>query len=137
MFKLNKVFLIVLALVLVWAVGVAPAFAQARYGTRTSQTIETTGIAIDDKGNAMDYPVYVYGISIFADAASSYMGVYDCDTLLELASASIYPKDEIGEATQYDTEERWYTTPKYFSDGVGVIMFTGVGFIHYGPEPTD
>jgi len=131
--KFKYIFAILIAVAL--TVSATPAFAEARYGTRTSQTIETTGIAVDDKGNPMDYPVYVYGISIYADEAGSYMGVYDCDTLLELASASIYPKDEIGEASQYDTEEHWYPMPKYFSDGVGVIMFTGVGFIHYGSEP--
>ena len=115
-----------------------PCFAQARYGLRTSVPRESEGIAVDDNGDTMDYAVWIYGISIMADEASSFMGVYDCDTLTELhATALTYLKDEIGEATQYDSKTVWFDNPKYFSDGVGIVIKTGVGWVHYGPEPTN
>uniref|UniRef100_A0A6M3J0L1 Uncharacterized protein n=1 Tax=viral metagenome TaxID=1070528 RepID=A0A6M3J0L1_9ZZZZ len=134
--KKLKVLSAVLVLMLVMAFLVTPVFAQARHGLKTSRPIETTGILTDQDGNAMDYGVWIYGIEIFADEASSYLGIYDCDTATELNSATTYARDEIGEATQYDSKTKWYATPKYYSDGVGMIIFTGVGFAHYGPEPT-
>jgi hypothetical protein len=100
---------------------------------KVSRPIETTGIFTDNDGNTMDYAVYVYGVSIFADAANSFMGVYDCDTTAELLSSTIYSVDEIGEATQYDTATTWYASPVYFNDGVGAIISVGVGYVYYGP----
>ena len=136
MFKLKKVFLMVLVLALVWAVGIAPVFAQGRYGTKTSRPIESTGILTDADGNTMDYAVWIYGLTIYADAASSFIGVYDCDTFDELISVTEYARDEIGEPTQFEATSVWYAKPEYYSDGVGAIISIGVGFVKYGPEPT-
>ena len=138
MVKLKKIFsiIIVLAFIISFLSSLsAPVSAQKRYGLRTSRPRETTGIFIDDSGNTMDYGVWIYGIKIFADAANSFVGFYDCDTTAELIADTTYPKDEIGEATQYDTAERYYSTPEYYSDGVGAIMATGVAFVMYGPAP--
>ena len=133
MFK--KILSIALALALV--IGTAPAFAQSRHSIRASRTIETTGILTDQDGVTMDYSVWVYGVSIYADAASSYVGLYDCDTTAELNSASEYPKYEVGEPTQYEVTTEWFDEPLYFGDGVGAIIFTGVAIVYYGPEPTN
>ena len=130
---MKKVLGLVLALALL--VNIAPAFAQARFGTRTSRPIETSGIMIDQSGNTMDYSVWLYGVTVYADAASSYVGLYDCDTVTELLHSTIYPRYEIGEPTQYETTTVQFDTPKYFSDGVGAIISTGVAFVEYGPEP--
>lgn len=105
------------------------------YEIFTSQTIETTGIVIDEDGNTMDYDVWVYGLTIYADASSSFIGIYNVDTLAELNSATTYPKDELGEPTQFEATTEMYAFPRRFSDGVGAIITVGVGFIHYGPEP--
>lgn len=135
MSKLKRFLVILLVAALVIGFN-APAFAQSRYSTRTSRPIESTGILTDQSGVTMDYAVWIYGITIYADATSSFMGVYDCDTTLELNSGTVYPKDEVGEPTAYERTSVWYDTPMYYSDGVGAIIGTGVGFVHYGPEPT-
>lgn len=132
---MKKIMFMVLALVLLF--GVSAFASTGRYGTRTSQPLETTGIFNDQGGIAMDYSVWVYGVTIYADAANSYVGLYDCDTTVELNATTIYPRYEIGEPTQYETTTEMFTKPKYFDDGVGAIIFTGVAFIEYGPEPTD
>jgi hypothetical protein len=129
-----KKILIILAAVMLFA---SPAFAQARYSIKTSQPLETGGIFTDQDGVTMDYAVWVYGVTIYADDASSYIGLYDGDTTGEIFAETCYPKYEIGEPTQYETTTEWFTRPMYFSDGVGAIISVGVGFVHYGPEPTD
>lgn len=135
MFKSLRVTTLILALV--FALSIGQAKAQSRYSKPWSQPIETSGIFTDNDGNTMDYPVWIYGIKIYADASSSFMGIYDCDTTYELLhQGTVTAKDEIGEATQYDTATEYYSDPLYFSDGVGAIISTGVGFVKYGPEPT-
>lgn len=131
MFK-RKIFTVLAILSLACLLSV-PAYAQARYGLRTSRPVQVDAVVTDNAGNAMDYPVWVYGIRIFADANNSFMGVYDADTTGECDDTTV--RDEIGEATQYDTAVKMYDKPIFFSDGVAVIMTTGVGFIIYGPEP--
>lgn len=112
----------------------SPAYAQARFGLHVSQPIESTGIATDADGVTMDYGVWVYGIRIFADASNSFMGIYNADVVAtDLTKANC--KDEIGEATQHDTAERFYDKPMYFSDGVGIVISTGVGWVIYGSAP--
>jgi hypothetical protein len=102
--------------------------AQARYGLQRSSAVETsTALVLPAK-------TWVYGMTIFADAANSFMGIYNAATLGACTATTV--KDEIGEATQYDTAEKWYAKPEYFADGVSVVMSTGVGFIYYGPEPS-
>ena len=129
----KKVFAI-LAVIGMLALAATPAFAvDGRNALKASQKIEATGVMTDGAGNTMDYSTYVYGVSIYADDASSFVGVYDCDTTAELIAATIYPKVEIGEATQYDTEIIWFPSPIYFDDGVSVIMSTGVALVYYGP----
>lgn len=130
-----KKFLSVLLIAGLMLSAAAPAFAQSRYGLFTTQPIESTGIATGQDGNTMDYEVWIYGLSIYADAASSFMGIYDCDTMAELNSGTTYARDEIGEPTQYEYTDKMYDEPRRFTDGVGVIIFTGVGFVHYGPAP--
>jgi len=130
--KKVKGFLAVLA-ALALLLNVSPAFAQARYSTRTSQPLESSGIFTDEDGNEMNYAVWVYGVEIFADEASSFMGVYNTTTVGAATAATV--KDEIGEATQYDTATRFYEQPRYYSSGVVGIISTGVGFVHYGPQP--
>lgn len=133
MYKLKRL-LPVLLIAALLVLPAAPAF--AAYKMQTSQPVESTKIVLDQQGNAMDAPTWVYGISIFADSATNaYMGVYDCDTLTELASVTEYPLYEIGEPVQYRVTTEMFDIPLYFSDGVGIIIFVGVGFIHYGPEP--
>ena len=134
--RIKKKIIMVIALGIFFLAQIAPAFAQARYGTKKSRPLETSGVFTDKDGKTMDYGVWIYGISIFADQANSYMGTYDCDTADELNASTIYPRDEVGEATQYDTATNMYLTPEYYSDGVGAIIFTGVGSVLYGPEPT-
>ena len=133
---MKKFAVLVLALVII---GLAmPCYATSgRYGMQVSQPITTDGIVTDQNGNTMDYGVWVYGIKIFTSGGNSVMGVYDCDTTTELFGGSVYAKDEIGEATAYDTNESLYNTPLYFSDGVGAIIGgTGaVGWVYYGPQP--
>ena len=137
-FSVTMLMALVLLAIGMYSGVIAPApeaFAQARYGIRTSEPIESTGILVDRDGNTMDYPVWIYGVTIFADASSSFVGLYDVDTDAELTSATIAAKDEIGEATQYDSETKWYPKPAYYSDGVGAIITTGVAQVHYGPQP--
>lgn len=115
---------LLVAIFLLWT---APVLAQEEYGLEVSADMEATGIAFDETS-------WVYKIAIFADATNSYMGLYNVNTTTELQAAS-EPEDEIGEATQWDTAERSYEKPVYYSDGVGVVIFTGVGFIWRGPQP--
>jgi hypothetical protein len=131
--KLRVFQMLVLVLVIAFLCA-SPAFAQARYGLHTSRPLESTGVFTDRDGNAMDYAVWIYGVKVYADAATSELGIYDCDTVQEIADGET-AVDEIGEASQYDTAERYYPQPIFFSDGVTGVIATGVGFVIYGPEP--
>lgn len=127
MFKLKRILSILLVIALL--VAVMPAFAQSRYGIRTSDAVQTsTALVLPAK-------TWVYGIKIFADAGNSFAGIYDVATLGAANYTNVV--DEIGEATQYDSAEIKYAKPKYFANGVTVVMTTGVFFIDYGPEPTN
>ena len=136
MYKRKRFLTVLMAAALLLAAA-APAFAQGRYGLHTSRPLQAEGIFTDDDGNTMDYGVWVYGVTIMADDANSFAGLYDCDTTSELLATTIYPKDEIGEATQYDSQTKMYDKPFWYSDGVGAIIKTGIVFVHYGPQPTD
>lgn len=131
---MRKFLAIVLAIALLSVAGTASAVS-----IKTSYSIEAPGIMTDQDGATMDYAIWIYGVSIYADAASSEMGIYDCNTFAELSGASttIYPRYEIGEPTQYEVTTQMFDKPFYFSDGVGAIIKTGVGFVHYGPNPAN
>ena len=117
-----------IAVILVLLAGVSPAFADSgRYGTQLSVAVQTSTALV------LPADTWVYGITIFADEASSFMGVYDAATLGACTNATV--KDEIGEATQYDTAEKHYTKPIFFTSGVSVVMSTGVAWVEYGPAP--
>lgn len=130
-----KKFLLILLMAGLLLLAASPADAVSRYGTFTTQPIETTGILIGQDGNTMDYEVWVYGVTIFADAASSFIGLYDVDTANELNSITEFPRWEMGEPTQFQTTTDWFDQPKRFTDGIGAIISVGVGFVHYGPAP--
>lgn len=135
MVKLKRVLLVLLVVVLM--AGIVPVFAaQARYGTKNSRFIETTGMLTDQDGNSMTYPVWIYSISIYADATNSFMGVYDTATAVALCNTE-YARDEIGEATQFDVATRVYAKPQYYAEGVGAIITTGCGSVEYGSEPKE
>lgn len=126
MYKLKK-FLPVLLIAAMLVLSAAPAYAQARYGGFKSAAVQTsTALVLPAK-------TWVYGLEIFADAASSFMGIYNCATLATASDALVV--DEIGEATQYDTQSRRYASPIYFATGVTVVITTGIGWVYYGPEP--
>jgi hypothetical protein len=121
-----KKFLFVLMLACVLALISSPAFAtgEAARGIQTSDPVEADTAAV------LTGPVWVYGISIYADAAASFAGIYNGDP----TDGSIKAEDEIGEATQYETTTKWYAKPVWYSGDVGVLMTTGVFFIYYGAE---
>ncbi len=131
-----KKFLMVLLMASVLLLAVAsPALAQSRYGLFTTQSNESTAILTGQDGNVMDYETWVYGLSIYADESNSFFGVYDVDTLVELQSSTSFPRDEIGEPTQFEFSSKAYNQPIRFTDGIGMVIFTGVGFVNYGPAP--
>lgn len=121
-----------LALIAVFAM---PVEASSNY-IRTTQPNESEAILTGQDGETMDYEVWVYGLSIYADAASSFFGLYDADTYAELIATTTYARDEIGEPTQYEYTDKWYPNPIKYLDGLGMIIKTGVGFVHYGPAPS-
>lgn len=110
--------ILLISAIVLWTL---PVFAQASFPTK-SKKVET------DTADLYSGPAMVWGISIYADAASSFMGVYDCSTIGATTDAN--NKDEIGEATQYDTATRWYPDGMEFKTGVTVIIATGVGYIY-------
>ena len=103
----------------------APCYAQARYSLSRA-TCETSTASL------ITGPVWVHGLSIFADAANSFAGVYDVATLYDTSTSNL--RDEIGEATQYDRCEIMYDDPVYYSTAVTVVMTTGVLTVYYGPR---
>lgn len=124
--KIKKIFLIALVLALVWAVGVMPVSAQARYGLRRISATADTALLLPAG-------TWVYGISIYASSANAEIGIYDVATLPGAGDSEV--RDEIGEATQYDHADRLYAKPMYFTNGVTVMVNNGTGFVDYGPSP--
>lgn len=134
---MRKLFFVLIALVVVGMLcfSLLPsAQAQSRYGLHISQPIETSGVMTDADGNSMDYPVWLYGVSIYADAASSFVGIYDGDVVASI-SLDADQVTEIGEATQYDSYTELFPKPVYCSDGVIAIISVGVARVFYGPAP--
>lgn len=127
MYKWKRV--LAISLVLMFAAGISPVFAQARYGLTPSDAIEVSTSLVAPAGS------WVYGWTIFADAGNAYAGLYDCATFYDGANTTVV--DEIGEATQWDKEENWFTKPIYFTNGVSVVMPSAVGVVVVwtGPEP--
>jgi hypothetical protein len=126
--KMRKI-LAISALILIFAV--SPVFAQARYGIRTCTVTASTNGTI----SAVGAGTWVYGLKIYATNSNAQAGLYDTATQAGVSGASASPKDEIGEATQYESTETWYSTPIYFSEGVSVLCRNGVAFVYYGPQP--
>ena len=131
MFKLKQSLTLVLILALAFCA--TPVFAQARKGVQVSAPIETTTDAV------LPADSWLYGAKIYADASSSWMAIYEDltvvsdGTMLQDDTSRI---DEIGEATQYDSQVVWYDKPIFSSVGFSVVMTTGVGFLYYGPPPS-
>jgi len=122
--RINKT----LSLLLVMFLLATPVFAAGeRYGTQFSDAVETTTALV------LPANTWVYGTKLFADEASSFMGVYNSATLSNCTGSTV--KDEIGEATQYDTAYNVFPKPILFTSGVSVVMDTGVGWIMYGGAP--
>ena len=126
MFKFKKI--LVLAMVILLAAA-APAFAQARHGVQSTKGIESS-VALK-----LSAGTWVYGIKLYADAGSSFATIYDAATYVFKTVADAV--DEIGEATQYDSQVIWYPKPIYFASGVSVYIATGVVYIFYGPPPSN
>lgn len=93
-------------------------------GIETSSTASTLGLSSG---------TWVYGVTIYADAASSFVALYDASTYVGKTVADAVT--EIGEATQYETVTVWFPKPIYFENGVSCYIATGVAYIYYGPEP--
>ena len=126
MFKLKS--FVSLVLILALAFCATPVFAQARYGVQSSGAIESH--------SNLELPAgtWVYGIKLYADASSSWMAVYNSATT---EGQEAYIIDEIGEATQYDSQVVWYPKPIYCANGVSVRILIGTGYVYYGPAPTN
>ena len=126
MYKFKKI--LVLALVMLLAVS-APAFgARARDGIQTTNGISTSTALVLPAGT------WVYGVKIYASAASSAIAVYDAATYVGSTIADAI--DEVGEATQYESQVVWYPKPIYCANGVSAYILAGVGYIYYGPPPS-
>lgn len=138
---MRKLFLVLVLTAIVWgAVSPHTSLAEISYIIKRSRPLTATGIFTDADGNAMDYDVWVYGVTLYANAANSQANIKDCDTTVELLSATEYPIDEIGEPTQFETTEHsfveMYGRPLHFSDGVGACITTGgTVIISYGVKP--
>jgi hypothetical protein len=144
MIKLVKKFLLcVVVLIVTWgdnAPHVTISDAAMNYIIKRSQPLTASGIFNDADGNAMDYSVWVYGVSLYANVANSQVNIKDCDTIAELNNATELAIDEIGQPTQFETSEHsfieMFGRPLYFEDGVGGSISTGgVVFITYGEKP--
>ncbi len=130
MFKPKKILSMIVLALIVFSFISLPAFAQARFGVRSSGGVQTNTDLFLPVGT------WVYGIRIYADDSSSFMVVYNAATTYEGDGDPSLWVDEIGEATQYDSQANWFEEPIYCGSGVSVGMTTGVGYIFYGPEPT-
>jgi len=125
MYKLKKFLPVLLIAAMLLCSG--PAFAQSRYGlTFTPVTA--------DQGSILPAGTWVYGIDIYASSAAAAMGLYDVATLGEATDANL-SAPEVGEATQYASEDRPFIKPIYFSTAVTVVINNGVGGIWTGQEP--
>lgn len=126
MYKLKSILAILVIALLLF---VTPAFAQARYSLKVSVPIETSTALVLPAGT------WVYGVKVYADANSSWAALYDVATIAGADADETTRKEELGEATQYDSVEIMYETPIYYTNGVTVKMTTGICFIYYGAEP--
>ncbi len=131
MLKFNKILLSIVLVLVVSMFISSPASAQARFGIRSTGAIES---ATDLK---LPAGTWVYGTRIYADASSSWMAVYNAATYAAGDNDLSLIIDEIGEATQYESQTNWFKKPIYCSSGVSVQITTGIGIIFYGPEPTE
>lgn len=105
--------------------------AQGRYGLQSVKVETTTALVLPAK-------TWVYGITLYADASSSYAGIHNAATIAAVvADVSGTFFDDIGEATHYDDTTHWYPEPIYCVDGVTVFIDTGILVVYYGPEPTE
>lgn len=122
---MRKIIVILLALSLAFApMLIAKANADARHGMIAStKTSSTAGIVSGG--------VWVYGIKIYASAASARMAI--CDSATTCESANVY--DEIGTATQYNSDSVMYSKPVYFSNGISMWIGAGTGTVYYGGPP--
>lgn len=101
------------------------------------RTIRSTGAIESNQDAILPAGTWVYGLKIYADEANSVMSLYDAATapIYSAADELDQRREEIGEATQYDSKIEMFDNPRYFEDGVSVMMSTGIGFIYYGPSP--
>ncbi len=131
MFKLKRILpvLLVIAILALSAVSVEAAPpTYGRYGSQKSTAVQTSTALLLPAGT------WVYGLEIFADSASSVMGIYDSATLEGAIDATVV--DEIGEATQFDTVTKFYPRPILFENGVTVVIGTGISWVYFGPQPS-
>lgn len=143
---MKRFFLISVAMIAVLGLFFLPyapsSFAQARYTIGVSRPLTSNGLFVDADDNTMDYAVWIYGLTIYAGSTNVAANIKNADTTAELLHTStVYPKDEIGEPTQYETTTHnyieMYGKPMYFSEGVGGCL-TGTSpvlILAYGPEP--
>ena len=128
--RFRKLLPVLLVLVAVFMLTGGPVFAAgARHGLKTYMVETHTALALPAG-------TWVWGIGIYSDDGSSWMATYDIATLGAATDSVDGPrKDEIGEATQYDTQTRMYALPIQYGNGVTVRVSAGVGTIYYGPAP--
>lgn len=137
---MKKILSLLLAVAFLACVTVSPVSAQGRLSkNRTSRPLESTAIFTDQDGATMDYAVWIYGLTIFADDTTNcHLGIYDTATISEVQLGTAYARYEIGEPTQSQITTEQFTNPMYFATGVaGMVEVGGIGFVHYGPAPTD
>jgi hypothetical protein len=124
---MKKICSVLLAVILAFAM-ITPVFAGiGHYGLRISKAVEANEALILPAGT------WVYGMKVYADAASSFMGVYNSATMGACTNDNVI--GEVGEATQYDTETQMFPVPIFCSEGVSVVIGVGVGFVFYGSAP--
>lgn len=123
---MRKVVSLIIAIVLL--IGMAlPAFAQYDREAATSAGYVLSASTEHDRA-LVSQPAYIYAVTVWADAANSYVFLYDTTSA---PVSTDQPKLEVGEATQYRSTRIVLDKPLLMSSGVYADVTAGSVVVEY------
>jgi len=130
---MRKYLSLVLALLMVVGmVGIANAQDSGRYGRENQDEVGYVDVAsAQNDAVLVAAPCYIYGVTVFADAASSFVKIYDAATAAAVTAGGVTVKVEIGESTQYDSRRYAFDKPIKMNSGAYVDVTSGSVALEY------
>ena len=127
----RKILYSVLLIISLLTIGLNQAQAQYDRDQMATEAGYVKSIARAEDAVLVSSPAFVYGVTVWADAANSYCKLWDDTAAPSAGTTNKYHKVEVGVATQYTSSRYTFNPPIQFERGVYLDATAGSCVVEY------